>query len=295
MIFMEKQQGIIIKGIGGFYYVESAGTVYECKARGVFRKSRITPLVGDFVTVSVNENSENTIDEIHNRKNFLNRPPVSNIDNLIIVISTTEPKPNYLITDRIIANAEYKGIEPIIVISKGDIFSENDVKDVYAKSGITVIPLSENGSLDELSSLMNGKTTAFTGNSGVGKSTLLNRLAPDLNLATAPISQKLGRGRHTTRQAELFKVCGGFVVDTPGFSSYEFEKNEIIPKSELAYCFREFREYLSECKFSTCSHTGDKGCRVCEAVDDGKISKIRHEDYISLYKAATEINEWEIK
>lgn len=288
-------QGTIIKGIGGFYYVESAGTVYECKARGVFRKKRITPLVGDFVTISVHENSENTVDEIHTRKNFLNRPPVSNIDNLIIVISTTEPKPNFLVADRLIANAEYKSIEPVIAISKGDILPSDTVKSVYAKSGIKVISLDENGSVDELAALMKDKTTAFTGNSGVGKSTLLNRLDPTLNLSTAPISQKLGRGRHTTRQAELFKVCGGFVVDTPGFSSFDFEKNELIPKNELAYCFREFREYLNGCKFSTCSHTGDKGCKICEAVADGKISDVRHADYIALYKAASEINEWEMK
>lgn len=288
-------QGTVIKGIGGFYYVEAAGTVYECKARGVFRKKRITPLVGDFVTISVNDNAENTVDEIHPRKNFLNRPPVSNIDNLIIVISTAEPKPNFLVADRLIANAEYKSIEPIIAVSKGDIAPVNAVKDAYAKSGITFVDLNKNGSVEKLSALMKGKTTAFTGNSGVGKSTLLNRLDPNLNLSTAPISQKLGRGRHTTRQAELFKVCGGFVVDTPGFSSFEFEKNEIIPKNELAYCFREFREHLDGCKFSTCSHTGDKGCKICEAVAEGKIGKTRHENYIALYKAASEINEWELK
>lgn len=292
---MLKCQGTIIKGIGGFYYVESADTVYECKARGAFRKSRITPLVGDCVTISVNRNAENTIDEIHKRKNFLNRPPVSNIDNLIIVISTTEPKPNFLVADRIIANAEYKGIEPIIVISKGDIAPVNAVRDVYDKSGISVISLIENGSIDELKALMKGKTNAFTGNSGVGKSTLLNRIDPSLNLSTAPISQKLGRGRHTTRQAELFKVCGGFVVDTPGFSSFEFDKNEMIPKDELAYCFREFRDYIGQCKFSTCSHTGDKGCEIGEAVTAGKISETRYNNYISLYKASSEINEWELK
>lgn len=292
---MLKLQGKIIKGIGGFYYVESADAVYECKARGAFRKNRITPLVGDFVTISVNTNAENTIDEIHARKNFLNRPPVSNIDNLVIVISTTEPKPNFLVADRIIANAEYKGIEPIIAISKGDIAPVNAIKDVYDKSGISLISLNENGAIDELKALMKDKTTAFTGNSGVGKSTLLNRIDPSLNLSTAPISQKLGRGRHTTRQAELFKVCGGFVVDTPGFSSFEFDKNELIPKDELAYCFREFRDYIGLCKFSTCSHMGDKGCKIGEAVADGKIGEIRYNDYISLYKAAKEINEWEIK
>lgn len=292
---MSELQGTIIKGIGGFYYVDVAGTVYECKARGVFRKMRITPLVGDFVTITVSENSKNTIEEIHSRKNFLNRPPVSNIDNLIIVISTAEPKPNFLVADRLIANAEYKKIEPVIAISKGDISPASAVKDVYAKSGIKVISLDENGSDSELAAVMKGKTTAFTGNSGVGKSTLLNRLEPSLKLSTAPISQKLGRGRHTTRQAELFKVCGGFVVDTPGFSSLDFDKDELIPKDELAFCFREFREYLGYCKFSTCSHTGDKGCKICEAVAKGEINKTRHENYVSLYKAAAEINDWETK
>lgn len=291
---MVNLDGIIIKGIGGFYYVEAAGTVYECKARGVFRKNRITPLVGDFVTISVNDNAENTIDVIHERKNYLNRPPVSNIDNLIIVISTVEPKPNFLVSDRLIANAEYKDIEPIIAISKGDISSTNAIKDVYVNSGLKVIDLNENGSIEQISALMKDKVTAFTGNSGVGKSTLLNKLDPSLNLSTAPISQKLGRGRHTTRQAELFKVCGGFVVDTPGFSSFEFEKDELIKKDELAYCFREFREYLGYCKFTTCSHTADKGCKICEAVNEGKINKTRHDDYVALYKAASEINEWEL-
>lgn len=292
---MIKSEGIITKGIGGFYYVEAADAQYECKARGVFRKNRVTPLVGDYVTISINDNSENTIDEIHTRKNYLNRPPVSNIDNLIIVISTTEPKPNFLLTDKLIANAEYKNIEPIIVISKGDILPVNAVRDVYSKSGIKVIPLNEDGAIGEIAGLMKNKTTAFTGNSGVGKSTLLNRLDPDLNLSTAPISQKLGRGCHTTRQAELFKICGGFVVDTPGFSSFEFEKDEFIKKDDLAFCFREFREYLGYCKFSTCSHISDKGCKICEAVDNGKISRTRHDDYISLYKAASEISEWKIK
>lgn len=292
---MTNLEGIITKGIGGFYYVEAANAIYECKARGIFRKNRITPLVGDKVSITINENAENTIDKIYERKNYLNRPPVSNIDNLIIVISTVEPKPNFLVADRIIANAEYKSIEPIIAISKGDIASTSTVKEVYAKSGIKVISLDENGSTEQIASLMENKLTAFTGNSGVGKTTLLNKLDSNLNLSTAPISQKLGRGRHTTRQAELFKVCGGFVVDTPGFSSFELEKDELIKKDDLAYCFREFREYLGLCKFTSCSHTTDKGCKICEAVENGIINKTRHDDYISLYKAASEIKEWELK
>ena len=142
---------------------------------------------------------------------------------------------------------------------------------------------------------MKNKITAFTGNSGVGKTTLLNKLDTTLNLSTGAISEKLGRGRHTTREAQLFNVCGGYVIDTPGFSSLDFAKTEIIRKDDLPYCFREFREYLGECKFSTCSHTCDKGCKICEAVENGEISKSRHENYISMYNQAKEIKEWELK
>lgn len=287
-------KGIISKGIGGFYYVEVANAVYECKARGVFRKDKITPLVGDKVDISVNENSENTIDRIYERKNFLNRPPVANIDNLIIVVSTTQPKPNFLVTDKLISVAEYKNIEPVIVISKGDLCSAEDIVNVYAKSGITVISLEEPDSLERLKKIMNGKINAFTGNSGVGKTTLLNKLDNNLNLSTGAISNKLGRGRHTTREACLFKVCGGYVIDTPGFSSFEFDKSEIIKKDELPYCFREFRKFLGECKFTSCAHICEKGCKICEAVEKGEISEIRHSNYVALYNQAKEIKEWEL-
>lgn len=291
---MNNLTGIITKGIGGFYYVEVADEVYECKARGVFRKEKITPLVGDTVDISVNDNAENTIDKIYDRKNFLNRPPVANIDNLIIVVSTVEPRPNFLVTDKLIAMAEYKNIEPIIVISKGDLASYESIYSVYKDSGITVIPLDNSNALDEIKALMKNKISAFTGNSGVGKTTLLNKLDSSLNLSTGAVSNKLGRGRHTTRQAELFKTCAGYVIDTAGFSSLEFEKSEMIDKDDLAYCFREFREYLGFCKFTSCAHVNDKGCKIREAVDDGKINKTRHEDYVSMYLQAKEIKKWEL-
>ncbi len=291
---MSKLKGIITKGIGGFYYVEVANATYECKARGVFRKNRITPLVGDTVEISVNENAENTIDLICERKNFLNRPPVSNIDNLIIVVSTVEPRPNFYVIDKLIATAEYKNIEPYIVISKTDLSSFNEIYDVYKKSGITVIPVEDESSLVIIKDIMKCKISAFTGNSGVGKTTLLNRLDNTLNLSTGAISDKLGRGRHTTRQAQLFNVCGGYVIDTPGFSSFDFEKTEIIKKDDLPYCFREFREYLGTCKFTSCAHVNDKGCSICEAVKNGEISEIRHNNYIQMYNQAKEIKEWEL-
>ncbi len=287
-------KGIIVKGIGGFYYIEVANTVYECKARGKFRNVNITPLVGDIVDISVNDNSENTIDKIYDRKNYLQRPPVANIDNLIIVVSTVEPKPNFLVIDKIIAVAENKDIEPVIVISKVDLSLADEIANVYKNSGIRVIVLNSDDALIEIKELMKDKITAFTGNSGVGKTTLLNRLDPELNLSTGAISDKLGRGRHTTREAQLFKVANGYVIDTPGFSSFEFDKNEIILKDDLAYCFREFRDYLGLCKFSSCTHTCDKGCKICEAVENGDISKIRHNNYIALYNQAKEIKEWEL-
>lgn len=291
---MDKLTGIITKGIGGFYYIEAADAVYECKARGVFRKERITPLVGDKVDITVNDNSENTIDRIYDRKNFLSRPPVANIDNLIIVVSTVEPKPNFLIIDKMTAIAEHKSIEPIIVVSKTDLASYENIYSVYKNSGIAFLPLDTPETLEKIKEIMKNKITAFTGNSGVGKTTLLNKLDSSLNLSTGAISSKLGRGKHTTRQAELFSVCGGFVIDTPGFSSFEFDKNEVIKKDKLPFCFREFKDYLGSCKFSSCAHINDKGCRICEAVKDGAISETRHSNYVTMYNQAKEIKEWEL-
>ena len=287
-------KGIITKGIGGFYYVEVANAIYECKARGIFRKNKISPLVGDIVEISINENAENTIDTILERKNSLIRPPVSNIDNLLIVVSTTDPKPNFYVIDKLIAIAEHKNIEPYIIISKTDLSSYAEIVNNYKDAGINLIVLDNEDSYNKIKEIMKDKISAFTGNSGVGKTTLLNKLDNTLNLSTGAISDKLGRGRHTTRQAQLFRVCGGYIIDTPGFSSLDFEKVEIIKKDELPYCFREFKEYLGTCKFTSCSHVNDKGCSICEAVNDGKISQSRHNSYIQMYNQAKEIKEWEI-
>ncbi len=293
---MDKIKGKIIKGIGGFYYVEAANAVYECKARGAFRNEKITPLVGDSVEISVNENAENTIDAIGERKNFLTRPPVSNIDNLIIVVSTVEPKPSTLVIDKIIAAAEFNGIEPVIVISKADLSSADALYGIYTKAGFKTIVVSnkDRSGVDSVKSVLKGKTSAFTGNSGVGKTSLINNLCPDLNLETAQISKKLGRGRHTTRQAELFSACGGYIVDTPGFSSFELEGKNLIKKDELCHCFREFNDYLGSCKFTSCTHTCDKGCAIVKAVEDGIISPSRHQSYIELYNSVKDLKEWNI-
>lgn len=294
---MKTVNGTIIKGIGGFYYVEAANEVYECKARGVFRKEKLTPLAGDKVSITVNDNAENTIDEVFPRKNFLVRPPVVNIDNLIIVVSTVEPKPSTLVIDKLIAVAEHKKIEPIIVITKSDLSSADELYKIYTNAGFnTVIVSNENKTgIEDVKVLLKDKISALTGNSGVGKTSLLNNLDSSLLLQTAQISKKLGRGRHTTRQAELYKVCGGYVVDTAGFSSFEIDKSDLILKDELPFCFREFGDYIDLCKFSsTCTHTFDKGCAVVEAVKNGEIGQSRHNSYIQMYNEVKDIKKWNL-
>lgn len=293
---MSKLDGIIIKGIGGFYYVEAANEIYECKARGVFRKNGIKPLAGDRVTISVNENAENTIDEIHQRSSVFMRPPVANVDRLFIVSSVCEPKPVLLLIDRLTALAAGKGIESIIVFTKNDLENADKYVEIYKKAGIKAYSVSclTGESVENIKSELKGHISAFCGNSGVGKSSLLNAIDPDLALKTGEISDKLGRGRHTTRHSELFKVEGGYVADTPGFSSFEADENELILKEDLPYAFKEFEPYLGQCKFTSCLHIKDKGCRVIQAVDDGEIPVTRHESYCIMMEEARNIKEWEL-
>lgn len=295
-MILNKLEGIILKGIGGFYYVEAAGAVYECKARGAFRKSGIKPLAGDRVEISVNDKAENTIDVIKERSSLMLRPPVANIDRLFIVASAKEPSPVMLIIDRLTAIAVSRGIEPVIVFTKSDLAAVDEYVDIYRNAGIKTIAVSSvNGEgVDEVKNELKNHISAFCGNSGVGKSTLLNAINPSLGLKTAEISDKLGRGRHTTRQSELFKVDGGYVADTPGFSSLELEETEVILKDDLPYAFPEFEQYIGQCKFTSCLHVKDKGCRILEAVENGDIPKSRHESYCVMMEQAKEIKEWEI-
>lgn len=291
-------KGKIIKGIGGFYYVDADDSIYECKARGNFRKQGITPLVGDDVEITINENAENTIDAILPRKNEMVRPPLANLDTLFIIASIVDPKLNTQIIDKLIAIAEYKHIEPVLVITKTDLDNSfGEYVDIYKNAGFKVIVCDNTigSGAEEVKALLPSKISAFTGNTGVGKSTLLNNIFPDLQLATGETSKKLGRGRHTTRHSELFKVSGGYIADTPGFSSLDFERCERILKDDLPYCFREFEPYLDSCKFTTCTHTKDKGCSVLKAVEDGAISKSRHDSYVAMYNDVKDIKEWELK
>lgn len=288
--------GTIIKGIGGFYYVEAAGEIYECKARGVFRKEKITPLVGDSVQITLEENGKNSIDSIAERRNFFNRPPISNVDNLVIVSSTCEPRPNTLIIDRLTAVAVHKNVRPVIIFTKDDLQSAEEYVKIYASTGISTFVVSNSTckGIDEVKDLLSGSISVFTGNSGVGKSSLLNCIAPEFTLETGEISKKLGRGRHTTRHVELFKIGDGYIADTPGFSSLDFETNDIIKKDELAVCFPEFSDYLGRCKFTSCSHINDKGCMIVKAVKEGKIHASRHESYVTLYNEVKNIKDWQL-
>jgi ribosome biogenesis GTPase len=291
-------KGKIVKGIGGFYYVDADDVIYECKARGNFRNDNLTPLVGDNVEFSINENAENRIEKIFERKNSLVRPPLANIDILFIICSLVDPKINTLITDRLIAVAEYKNIEPVIVLTKTDLEPDySEYVSIYENAGFKVITVNNedfNGG-EVFKDLISGKVCAFTGNTGVGKSTLLNNLFPSLELETGETSKKLGRGKHTTRHSELFKYDGGYVADTPGFSSLDIQRYDKIMKEDLPYCFREFREYLGNCRFNSCTHVNDKGCAVCEALDEGKISKSRHSSYVAMFNEVKDIKEWQKK
>ena len=287
-----KLTGRIIKGIGGFYYVEAAGSLYECKAKGILRKKRITPLAGDFATISINENSENTIDDILERKNSMVRPPLANVDALAIVVSTCSPMPNFIVIDKLISIAENKGIEPVIIVTKNDLVCGEEIVRIYSNAGFKTFYSDD---IDDIKSFFSGKIVAFTGNSGVGKSTLLNKIDSRLGLSTGEISEKLGRGRHTTRHVELYKIGDGYIADTPGFSSVDMERCERVLKSDLAYCFREFREYLGECRFTSCAHINDLGCAITQALKEGKIENTRYNSYVSLYEDAKKIKEWENK
>lgn len=287
------KKGIIIKAVGGLYTIESLDGIYECKARGIFRKQNISPLVGDNVIIS----DENVITDILPRKNCIIRPPLANLDQLVFVVSTCKPSPNLTLLDKFIAVAEYKGITPVIVLTKTDLDSFENVFEIYSSIGIRVIPIdySNPDTVNEAADMLKGKISAFTGNTGAGKSTLLNAVDSTLDIPTGEISEKLGRGRHTTRHAQLYKLeNGGYIADTPGFSTFETNKYDIIRKEELSRCFREFEKYSDGCRFKDCSHTKEKGCEVLRAVADNEISSTRHASYVEMYEEAKLIKEWEL-
>lgn len=291
-------EGIILKGIGGFYYVETFEGVFECKAKGKFRKDKLKPLAGDRVVITVRSGQENTIDSILERKNKLIRPPVANIDKLMIIVSVASPMPNTLIVDKLTVIAERGGIDSVIVITKSDLEEEKaqELFDIYSSTGYRTYLFSsvDKRNIDAIRNEFSGCLTALTGNSGAGKSTLLNAIDGSLELPTGEISEKLGRGRHTTRQAEIFHVADGLVIDSAGFSSIEFSGENIFLANDLEEYFKEFRQYSGCCRFSGCSHINTKGCAVIEALENGEISRSRYDSYVSMYNELKDIKSWQI-
>lgn len=280
--------GKIIKGIGGFYYVDTKEGLYECRARGIFRKNKITPLVGDRVSISVvdEENKKGVVEEIEDRDTELVRPPIANVDKALIVFAIKNPSPNLSLLDRFIVLAEKENLEIVIVFTKVDLDSDGELlkelKDIYEISGYKVIPVSNKLKLniDKIKDELTESTVVFAGPSGVGKSSLLNEVDKNFELKTGEVSDKIKRGKHTTRHAELLKLeCGGMVADTPGFSSLTLDD---IDENELKEYFIEFDNH-DECRFgSRCIHENEPMCSVKEAVENGEISKKRYDSYIQL-------------
>jgi ribosome biogenesis GTPase len=292
-------QGRIQKALSGFYYVD-AGTagLLTCRARGKFRKDGISPLVGDLVEVRELGGQEGFVETVLPRKNAFERPAVANIDQLVIIASGAIPKTEPYLIDRVASIAALKDCDVIVLLNKCDLDRADDLYGIYRAAGFQTLRVSaETGEgLEELKPLIAGKLSAFTGNSGVGKSSILNTLDPAFHLKVGEVSQALGRGRHTTRHVELFRLsCGAEVVDSPGFSSFETEELNLELKRCLPETFREFRPYLDGCRFVGCSHTKEKGCAVLEALQAGKITKSRHDSYLRLYEELKPLQEWQQK
>lgn len=288
--------GVIIKGIGGFYYIRTERGIVETKARGKFRNKSLIPIVGDRVKVSITDEAElkGSLDEIMPRKNSFIRPPVANIDRIIITFAAKDPEPNLRLVDKLTVTALSAGVSPAICINKVDIAPKEaeELAEIYRLAGFPVVLSSSvtGEGKDELIELISGKVTAFAGNSGVGKSSILNGILGGEQMETGSISDKIKRGRHTTRHVELLQLpFGGYAFDTPGFSSFEVEG---LKASELERYFPEFDEYLGGCRFGGCAHINEPDCAVKDALSEGKIAMSRYESYCELYDTLKQVKEW---
>ena len=293
---MEKQTGRIIRSLSGFYDVQTPEGVISCRGRGVLRKKGDTPLTGDMVEISV-EHGKGMVEKILPRKNRFIRPAVANVDALVVFAANVNPVTEPFLIDRVAAIAGDQEVPVYLCVNKCDLDPAVDLVRIYQNAGFPVIRASaETGEgVAELRDLINGKLTAFTGNTGVGKSSMLNALCPELALATGEVSEKLGRGRHTTRHVQLY--CLGedtYVADTPGFSSFDTEQMDVLLKENLQYTFPDFGDFLGNCQFHDCSHRAEPGCCVRKAVEDGNIEKTRYDSYLRLYEKAEQVKLWEI-
>lgn len=289
---------LLLKAVSGFFYLETANGILEAKARGALKRDEISPVAGDLVEAKM-ENGQWIIGSIYPRKNFFIRPPLANVDKLLIVSSQCTPQPNPLLIDRLTAIAEMKQIQPVIVFNKSDLgdFS-SDILAAYQKAKLPVYIISgkDHTGLSALKKELTGNISAFIGNSGVGKSTLLNALMGQNRQSTGDVSQKLGRGRHTTRQVELIALDHGtYVADTPGFSSMDMQAYEMFYKEDLFHGFREFEPYFGRCRFTTCTHTTEPGCAILQAVANGSIGLTRHQSYVSIYNEIKDFHPWQNK
>lgn len=289
--------GRIYKALSGFFYVKENDALIPCRARGKFKHEGVTPLVGDEVEYS-SLGGQGIIDAVLPRKNEFLRPPVANIDVLVIIASRAIPVTDPFLVDKMTAIAEHNGVEPVVLVNKSDLIIGSSFADIYRRAGFKTVETSaETGEgIDELRELLRGKLCAFTGNSGVGKSSLLNALDESFSIAVSDVSLKLGRGKHTTRHVELHETKDGAIIaDTPGFSSFDTESADLRRAEELQYAFRDFAPYIGECRFTGCSHTKEQDCAVLSALREGRIEPTRHESYVRLYEKLKEKKEWEHK
>lgn len=294
---IEEQTGRIVRSISGFYDVVLPTGTVTCQARGILRKEGMTPLTGDMVRVTV-QRGKGMIQQVLPRKNSFIRPAVANVDALLIFAANVNPVTEPFLIDRVTAIAGNKGVESILCVNKTDLDEAEELCGIYSHAGFRVIATSAQtgAGIGELRRALQGKLTAFTGNSGVGKSSILNRLCPELRLPTGEVSEKLGRGRHTTRHVELFSLDHEtFVMDTPGFSSFDTDQMDVILKENLQYAFPDFGPWLGRCQFHDCSHRREPGCAVRAAAEEGRIEPSRYDSYLRLYEKAALYKEWEHK